>query len=115
MRGVIAFSTASGSRQNVSGSTSTNTGIESNSKIALADALNETGVIKYLSDKLFRVMQGWPWPWVLLGLVVAYLYVHYSFASMTAHATALYPGFLTAALAGGVALAVATGDWTFPK
>jgi len=70
--------------------------------IMMADALNETGVIKYLSDKLFRVMQGWPWHWVLLGLVVAYLYVHYSFASMTAHATALYPGFLTAALAGGV-------------
>ena len=70
--------------------------------IMMADALNETGVIKYLSEKLFRVMQGWPWPWVMLGLVVAYLYVHYSFASMTAHTTALYPGFLAAALAGGV-------------
>jgi DASS family divalent anion:Na+ symporter len=70
--------------------------------IMMADSLNETGVIKYLSEKLFRLMQGWPWPWVLLGLVVAYLYVHYSFASMTAHATALYPGFLAAALAGGV-------------
>jgi DASS family divalent anion:Na+ symporter len=70
--------------------------------IMMADSLNETGVIKYLSEKLFHVMQGWPWPWVLLGLVVAYLYVHYSFASMTAHATALYPGFLAAALAGGV-------------
>jgi DASS family divalent anion:Na+ symporter len=70
--------------------------------IMMADSLNETGVIQYLSEKLFRVMQGWPWPWVMLGLVVAYLYVHYSFASMTAHATALYPGFLAAALAGGV-------------
>jgi divalent anion:Na+ symporter, DASS family len=70
--------------------------------IMMADALNETGVIKYFSEKLFRVMQGWPWPLVLLGLVVAYVYVHYSFASMTAHITALYPGFLAAALAGGV-------------
>jgi DASS family divalent anion:Na+ symporter len=70
--------------------------------IMMADSLNETGVIKYLSEKLFRGMQGWPWPAVLLGLVVAYLYVHYSFASMTAHITALYPGFLAAALAGGV-------------
>ncbi len=70
--------------------------------IMMADSLNETGVIKYLSEKLFRVMQGWPWPWVLMGLIVAYLYVHYSFASMTAHVTALYPGFLAAALAGGV-------------
>jgi DASS family divalent anion:Na+ symporter len=70
--------------------------------IMMADSLNETGVIKYFSERLFGVMQGWPWPWVLLGLVVAYLYVHYSFASMTAHTTALYPGFLAAALAGGV-------------
>lgn len=70
--------------------------------VMMADSLNETGVIKYLSEKLFRVMQGWPWPLVLLGLVVAYVYVHYSFASMTAHITALYPGFLAAALAGGV-------------
>jgi DASS family divalent anion:Na+ symporter len=70
--------------------------------VMMADSLNETGVIKYLSEKLFRVMQGWPWPWVLVGLVVAYVYVHYSFASMTAHITALYPGFLAAALAGGV-------------
>jgi len=70
--------------------------------VMMADSLNETGVIKYLSEKLFRVMKGWPWPLVLLGLVVAYVYVHYSFASMTAHITALYPGFLAAALAGGV-------------
>jgi len=30
-----------------------------------------------------------------------YLYVHYAFASMTAQVTALYPGFLAAALASG--------------
>jgi divalent anion:Na+ symporter, DASS family len=70
--------------------------------VMMADSLNEIGVIKYFSEKLFRVMQGWPWPLVLFGLIVAYLYVHYSFASMTAHITALYPGFLAAALAGGV-------------
>jgi DASS family divalent anion:Na+ symporter len=70
--------------------------------VMMADSLNEIGVIKYLSGKLFAVMLGWPWPAVMLGLVVAYLYVHYSFASMTAHITALYPGFLAAALAGGV-------------
>jgi len=64
--------------------------------------LNEIGVIKILSAKLFAVMTGWPWPWVLLTLVVSYLYIHYAFASMTAHVTALYPGFLAAALAGGV-------------
>ena len=30
-----------------------------------------------------------------------YLYVHYAFASMTAHVMALYPGFLAAAVASG--------------
>jgi DASS family divalent anion:Na+ symporter len=70
--------------------------------VMMADELNQTGVIKIYSAKLFGLMGGWPWPAVLAGVVIAYLYVHYSFASMTAHVTALYPGFLAAALAGGV-------------
>ena len=36
-----------------------------------------------------------------MALVAAYLYVHYGFASMTAHVTTLYPGFLAAAVAAG--------------
>src|SRR5205823_12765415 len=64
-------------------------------------ALNETGVIKFLSQKLFVRIAGLPWPLALLALVVAYVYIHYSFASMTAHTTALYPGFFAAALATG--------------
>jgi divalent anion:Na+ symporter, DASS family len=70
--------------------------------VMMADQLNEIGVIKILSGKLFGAMTGWPWLWVLIALVVSYLYIHYAFASMTAHVTALYPGFLAAALAGGV-------------
>jgi DASS family divalent anion:Na+ symporter len=70
--------------------------------VMMADALNETGVIKIFSGKLFHLMAGWPWPLVLLAIVTAYCYLHYGFASMTAQVTALYPGFLGAALAGGV-------------
>ncbi len=70
--------------------------------VMMADAMNEMGVIKILSGKLFALMHGWPWPAVLLLVAIAYYYVHYSFASMTAHVLALYPGFLAAALAGGV-------------
>jgi divalent anion:Na+ symporter, DASS family len=70
--------------------------------VMMADTLNEIGVIKILSGKLFLLMAGWTWPVVLAALVVTYLYIHYSFASMTAQVTALYPGFLAAALAGGV-------------
>ncbi|MDR3702509.1 MAG: DASS family sodium-coupled anion symporter [Candidatus Sulfopaludibacter sp.] len=70
--------------------------------VMMADQLNEVGVIKILSAKLFGLMGGWPWPLLLLVLVISYCYVHYAFASMTAQVTALYPGFLGAALAGGV-------------
>ncbi len=70
--------------------------------VMMADQLNETGVIKILSARLFGLMGGWPWPLLLFVLVASYCYVHYAFASMTAHVTALYPGFLGAALAGGV-------------
>ena len=34
-----------------------------------------------------------------IAAVLAYIYIHYCFASMTAHAMALYPGFLAAAVA----------------
>jgi DASS family divalent anion:Na+ symporter len=70
--------------------------------VMMADQLNEIGVIQILSQKLFGLMGGWPWPLLLFVLVAAYCYIHYAFAGMTAHVTALYPGFLAAALAGGV-------------
>jgi len=70
--------------------------------VMMSDAMNEMGVVGVLSKRLFGAMHGWPWAFVCLGLVAAYLYIHYCFAGMTAHITALYPGFLVAALAGGV-------------
>jgi DASS family divalent anion:Na+ symporter len=70
--------------------------------VMMSEALNEAGVIKLFSGKLFALMHGWPWPAALFALVAAYLYVHYAFASLTAHVTALYPAFLAAALAAGV-------------
>ena len=69
--------------------------------LMMADQLNETGVTKVVSAGIFAHMKGWPWALALLVLVAAYLYVHYTFASMTAHVTALYPGFLAAAVLSG--------------
>ena len=69
--------------------------------LMMADALTETGVIKFLSSHVFAVLNGWSWPIALVALVIAYLYAHYTFASMTAHITALYPGFFAAALTTG--------------
>ncbi len=69
--------------------------------LMMSDALNEAGVIKLLSSVFFAHLQGWPWFFALGVLVTGYLYIHYTFASMTAHVTALYPAFLAAALACG--------------
>lgn len=69
--------------------------------LMMASELQQTGIIDVLSRSLFSGLSGWPWVAALPALLVAYLYLHYGFASMTAHVTALYPGFLTAALAAG--------------
>lgn len=69
--------------------------------LMMADMLNETGVIKIASDLVFIHLKGWTWILALGTLVVAYVYIHYGFASMTAHITALYPGFLASAVAVG--------------
>lgn len=70
--------------------------------IGMADALQQAGIIDVLSKAAFQYIHGWSWLVSLIVLVLLYLYIHYSFASMTAHVTALYPAFLGAALASGV-------------
>lgn len=69
--------------------------------IMMASELNKRGVIQTLSQSMFGYARVLPWMLGLVLLAVAYLYVHYGFASMTAHITALYPGFLAAALGTG--------------
>ena len=70
--------------------------------LMMAEQLNEQGVIALVSNSVFRHLHGWPWALALAALGVAYMYAHYAFASMTAHVSALYPGFLSAALIAGV-------------
>jgi len=69
--------------------------------LMMADVLQESGVIAIVSKSMFAHIQGWPWVAGLAGLVAAYLYIHYAFASMTAQITALYSSFLAAALLTG--------------
>ena len=70
--------------------------------IMMADSLVQAGVVGVLSKSAFHYIQGWPWIVALMVLITLYLYIHYGFASMTAQVTALYPGFLAAALASGI-------------
>jgi DASS family divalent anion:Na+ symporter len=67
--------------------------------VMMADNLNESGVIRILSQSVFGYMQSWAPVAAMFALAAVYLYVHYAFASMTAQVTALYPAFLAAALA----------------
>jgi DASS family divalent anion:Na+ symporter len=69
--------------------------------LMMADALNEAGVIRVLSGTFFASLHGLPWLAALPLLAMTYLYLHYGFASMTAHVTALYPGFIAAAVLAG--------------
>ncbi|HUS08105.1 MAG TPA: DASS family sodium-coupled anion symporter [Bryobacteraceae bacterium] len=80
--------------------------------LMMSDALNESGVIKLISNAGFRHLEGWPWQAAAATLVLMYCFIHYGFASMTAQVTALYPAFLTAGGATGappllIALALA--------
>lgn len=70
--------------------------------IMMAEALQQQGVIALLSNEVFGCIQNWAWIWAFFALVIVYLYIHYGFASMTAHIVALYPGFLVTAVAIGV-------------
>lgn len=69
--------------------------------IMMADSLLQAGVVGVLSKSAFSYVQSWPAMGALAALVIAYQYIHYGFASMTAQIGALYPSFLAAALASG--------------
>jgi len=69
--------------------------------IMMADELNSGGVVKVLSESLFVHLAGLSGIVALATLALIYFYIHYVFASMTAHTTALYPAFFAAALTTG--------------
>jgi divalent anion:Na+ symporter, DASS family len=76
--------------------------------LMMAKQLSDRGVIDVVFGAAFQRLEGWPWAFAFAALAVSYLYAHYGFASMTAHASALYPGFLGAALVAGVPGALAS-------
>jgi DASS family divalent anion:Na+ symporter len=70
--------------------------------VQLAGALAATGLTEQFARSTAEFTQGWPWWGALLALVLVYFYAHYAFASITAHATAMYIPFLAVMLAAGV-------------
>jgi DASS family divalent anion:Na+ symporter len=69
--------------------------------VRLAEALGETGLTQRFAQAAATFTAGWPWPLALGALLLVYFYSHYGFASITAHATAMFTPFLLVILAAG--------------
>lgn len=69
--------------------------------VRMAEALGETGLTKRFAEGAAGFTLGWPWWAAFAALLLIYFYAHYAFASITAHATAMYIPFLVVVLAAG--------------
>ena len=69
--------------------------------VRMAEALGETGLTKRFAEASAAFTAGWHWWAALAVLLLIYFYAHYAFASITAHATAMYTPFLVVTLAAG--------------
>ncbi|MBX9927687.1 MAG: anion permease [Gemmatimonadaceae bacterium] len=69
--------------------------------LRLAEAVAASGVMPRFAASVASVTTAWPWALALALLVVVYCYAHYGFASITAHATAMYIPFLAVLLTLG--------------
>ncbi len=67
--------------------------------LTLADGLHRLGVVAWVSTGVSRILVGYPPLLVMMALVAFYFLVHYLFASLTAHATAVLPPLLAVGLA----------------
>jgi L-tartrate/succinate antiporter len=67
--------------------------------VTMADGLARVGVIGWVADAAAERLTGLPPVLVAIGLVAVFFFVHYLFASLTAHTTALLPVVLAAGLA----------------
>ena len=67
--------------------------------VTLADGLAKVGFLKWFATSAAASMAGYSPTTIIMLLVVLFFVVHYLFASLTAHVTALLPVFLTTAAA----------------
>ncbi len=67
--------------------------------LALADGLNRVRVVAWVAGGVSGALAGRPPPVVLAILVASFFLVHYLFASLTAHTTAVLPAVLAAGAA----------------
>ena len=66
--------------------------------VAMASGLGRVGFLKWLADVASSHLSGLSMFAVILGLLTVYYFVHYFFASLAAHVTALMPVMMATAL-----------------
>jgi DASS family divalent anion:Na+ symporter len=69
--------------------------------VRMAEALGETGITKKFAEASAGFTSGWQWWTALAILALVYFYAHYAFASISAHALAMYTPFLLVVIAAG--------------
>ncbi|GFK93418.1 Citrate carrier [Fundidesulfovibrio magnetotacticus] len=66
--------------------------------VALADGLGKVGFLKWFAALAAGAMSGFSISALMLALVLLFFFIHYMFASLTAHTTALLPVILATAM-----------------
>ncbi len=76
--------------------------------VMMALSLSETNIPTLFAQATASATNGWSWPMALAVLALVFFYAHYTFASITAHVTAMLIPFLavTAAVGAPAGLAV---------
>lgn len=69
--------------------------------VNMASALGETGLSKLFASTVAGYTSGMTWVAALAVLLLVYFYMHYLFASVTAHALAMYVPFIAVTLTAG--------------
>lgn len=75
--------------------------------VRMADALGQTGITRRFAEVMAGMTVGWAWGAALAVLLLIYFYAHYGFASITAHATAMFTPFLVVTIGAGAPVALA--------
>ena len=70
--------------------------------IMLAAKLNQYGMVSWFGKEFSGYLQGMPGLAIFMLVAAIYLYIHYFFASATAHISALFPLCLALLIGGGV-------------
>jgi L-tartrate/succinate antiporter len=67
--------------------------------VVLADGLNKVGFVGWFGQHAAAILAGHSPLFVMVSLVALFFWIHYLFASLTAHTTAVLPVMLAAGLA----------------